>query len=758
MNVAKIARRTFLIGAATVAGGVAVGYYYVRKPYANPLEENLGEGEAAFNPYVKIGQDNTITVITPRAEMGQGVHNTLAALVAEELEVGLDDIEVEHGPGDFAYFNGAMLEEGAPFAFFDESFLAEATRTFMRPIGKVLGLQVTGGSSSMIDAYDKMRQAGCAARHMLVSAAAKQWNISAKEIDTANKFLINTVTGEKLSYGSLATAAARIDLPGELKLKARENWRILGTSPDRVDIPSKVDGSAVYGIDIDLPDMVYATVRISPRFGAEAVNMDDTAALAVKGVEKVVPVQTTTGSGYGVIAENTWAAFKGAEALEIEWGEATYPKSSDALYSAIAKRLDSPADFSMRDDGDVDRAFADAPRDKLLEADYRVPYLAHACMEPMNATARWKDGVLDIWAPTQAPTVLQMTCAGLVGVNSEDVRVHATMLGGGFGRRIEVDFALYAVELAKQTNGRPVKVTWTREEDMRHDTYRPAMMARMRARIDNDGMPVAVDMHLAGQSVIASVLARTFPSVPPSGPDKSLVDGAFNQPYSIDNYKVSGSAVDLPVPVGFWRSVGNSCNAWFHESFIDEIAHMTGKDPLTLRLELMKAHPAALGVLRKVADMSGWGRELPAGRGLGLAHTLSFGTWVAMVVEVAVVDGEIRIENVWAACEIGRALDPENIKAQVMSAAIFGLSSAMGQEITFEDGEVVEGNFDEFDAMRMSQCPAFHIEILETYHKIGGAGEPGTPPSIPALVNAIFSATGKRIRTMPLTSEIDFVA
>ncbi len=756
MGIAKIARRTFLVGAAAFAGGVAIGYYYVSQPYDNPLEGNLAEGETTFNPYISIAPDNTISIYNPRAEMGQGVHTTLAALVAEELDVSLEDVEVKPAMGSFAYYNDAMLAEGGPFPFFDESFMANTMRSAMKPLSKVLGLQVTGGSSSTVDAFEKMREAGCAARHLLLAAAAEKFGVSVDSLETGNKSVTDPSSGKSATYGELAASASKASLPSDMKLKDEADWKILGKSPNRVDIPSKVTGGHIFGVDVDLPDMVYGTVKISPKFGSKAKSADKEAALAVPGVLDIVDIAVSTGSGFGIIAENTWAAFKGAEALEVEWEDATYPADSESMFAKIAEAFEKPADFSLRDDGDVDVAFADAPQEEILEAEYKVPWLAHACMEPMNATAQWKDGVLDIWAPTQAPTILQMTCSSLVGVESEDVRVHTTMLGGGFGRRGEVDFALYAVEMAKKTDGKPIKVTWSREEDTRHDTYRPAMLAKYRARVKSGEVPSALEAHHAGPSIIKSVLDRTFPGFGAGGPDKTLIEGAFDQPYTLANYRVSGHVADLPIPVGFWRSVGNSCNAWFHESFMDEIAEKSGLDPLAMRLELMKDYPAAIGALKKAAEMSNWGRKMPEGKGLGLAHTLSFGTWVAMVIEVTNEDDEIKIDHVWAAAELGKVLDPKIVKAQIMSAAIYGLSSAMGQEITFEEGEVVEGNFDEFDAMRMYQCPEIHVELLQTYHKMGGAGEPGMPPTLPALANAIYQATGNRIRTMPLSGEVDF--
>lgn len=756
MGIAKIARRTFLVGAAVIAGGAAFGYYYVSRPYPNPLEGDLAEGESTFNPFIKIASDNTITIIAPRAEMGQGIRTTLASLVAEELDVTLEEVNVEHGIGAWTYYNEVAIADGGPFTFFDESFMARATSSAMKPLAKVLALQVTGGSSSIRDYYMKLRHSGAAARQMMLQAAANKWNVDATTLKTGARMVTNPATGDTLTYGELAMDATKLDGPDNVVLRDKKDWKLLGKSQARVDLPDKVTGKAIYGIDVELPDMVYGTVKMSPRFGAKAISHDTTAALKVPGVTKIIPLETAAGNGFGIIAENTWAAFKGAEALEVEWEDASYPKSSERLLDTIKAGMDAGKGFSMRDDGDTEISFADAPRDELLEVEYSVPWLAHAAMEPMNATAQFKDGVLEIWSPNQAPTLLQMVCSDLVGVESGDVIVNTPYLGGGFGRRAEVDFTLYAVEMAKETDGKPIKVTWTREEDMTHDTYRPAAICRMRSRFKKGEGPQSVDIHIGSPSIVKSFLGRAFPSISPLGPDRTIVDGVFDQPYKIENYKVSGTPVDFPIPVGFWRSVGYSFNGFFHEGFIDEIAHATELDPLAMRLKLMADYPAATGALQKVAQMSGWDKPRPENTGLGLAFSLSFGSWVAQVVQIRMDGDDVRIENVWAAAEVGTAFDPEIIKAQVMSGIIFGLSSAMGQEITFEEGEVVEDNFDTFDAMRINQCPNIEVEVLETYHKVGGVGEVGTPPSIPALANAIFDATGLRLRDLPLSKGIDF--
>ncbi|PAP99564.1 xanthine dehydrogenase family protein molybdopterin-binding subunit [Mesorhizobium mediterraneum] len=754
-SVGKIARRTFLIGAAAIAGGVAVGYYYYRKPYPNPLEGDLVADEATFNPYVKIGADNTITIVAPRAEMGQGISTTLAAMVAEELDVGLDQVKVEHGPASYAYYNSAILEEGGPFAFFDESMTAEVVRAGMGVVGKFLALQGTGGSASTRDAFLKMRQAGAAARQMLIAAAAQKLDIAAADLETANGSILHKASGKSVTYGAVAATAATMAPPADVRLKDKADWKLLGKPQKRIDMPAKVTGAPIFGIDVTLPDMLYGTIKMSPRFWAKPVKADLSKAGKMPGVIKIVPIETNYGHGFGIIAENTWAAFKAAEAIDAEWADPEYPLDSAAI-SEVLKQALSTKGSVMRDDGDVDTAFADAPREKIVEADYTVPYLAHATMEPMNATARLKDGVLDIWCGNQAPTLVRQLCASVVGIEQDKVNVHTTFMGGGFGRRVEVDYALCAALMAKETAGRPIKVIWTREEDMRHDAYRPAAIGKFQARLGGDGMPVAVDMTIASPSLIASTLRRLFPSISPLGPDKSIVDGAHNQPYTIPNYRVTGVAAPVSIPVGSWRSVGSSINGFFHEGFLDEIAVAGKTDPVELRKKLMAAYPAAVKVVEKVAELAKWGEALPAGKAKGMAFTLSFGSWVGEIVQVADTPAGIRIEKVWIAADVGTALDPGIIEAQLISAAIYGLSAAMAQEISFADGMVEQSNFHDYDAMRISQCPAFEVAILENFHKMGGVGEVGTPPAAPALANAIFALTGKRIRTLPMSREVTF--
>ncbi len=757
-RIATITRRTFLAGAAVIAGGAAFGYYKYKQPFDNPLEGDLAEGESTFNPYVKIGADNTITIIAPRAEMGQGVYTTLAALVAEELDVTLEQIDIEHGPGSAAYYNEAVMRDSAPVPAFEHGLLADSIRSGLTVASKFLAFQVTGGSSSTADAYERMRYAGAMAREMLKAAAAEKLGVAPSSLKTDAGQIMDPASGKVLTYGEVAAAAAKLDPPSDVPLRQKSEWKMLGKPQMRKDMPAKVTGAPVFGIDVDLPDMLYATVRMNPQPGGGMKGFDDTQAKAMRGVKKILRIDSPYGKGVAVVADNTWRAFKAAEAVEIEWEDGSGPRSSDEVGNLLDKALGSGDFFSLRTIGEPDIVFADAPREKIVEAVYDAPFLSHATMEPMNATARFKDGVLDLWAPNQTPPLMALVGSLVAGIEDDKINVHTTFLGGGFGRRLEPDFADYAVRIAMETGGQPVKVTWTREEDVTHGPYRPVARGRYRAVMDDSGLPKAFVGAVASPSVVASTLKRILPGVPAAGPDNTLVHGAFDQPYSIPNYRIDGYKVPIEgIDVASWRSVGNSFNAFMHESFIDELAHAGGKDPLEFRRALMKDYPVALAILDKLADISGWGNALPAGKARGLAFTLSFGTWVGEVVQVADVNGDIRVEKVWCVADPGLVIDPRNFEAQMMSGIIFGLSAGIGQKITFSDGVVEQSNFHDFDAMRMYQCPEIEIITLENSGQLSGAGEPGLPPVAPALANAIFALNGKRVRRMPLNEEVTFV-
>lgn len=742
-RIASITRRAFLLGASVVAGGVVFGYWQYRRPYDNPLKDGLGEGELALTPYIRIDQSG-VTIITPRAEMGQGVHTTLAALVAEELDVAWDAIRVEHGPASKAYYNGAILEEGAGFAPTDTSPMAERMRAFMHVPAKFMGFQITGGSSSVADAYQKMRVAGAAAREVMLEAAARKLDVSKASLKTEDGHVI-AADGARLSYVNLAPLAGDIEPPANPKLKPRSKWRYLGKSMPRVDMVGKSTGTATFAIDVRLPDMLHATVKMNPGLGGSLTSFDDTAARAMPGVKKIVPLD----GGVAVVATNTWYAFQAAEAIRFDWGAAPYPADTEGHFAAVAAAFEGDHDSRMRDDGDVEEALASGD---VISAEYRVPYLAHATMEPLNAAALLKDGKLQVWAGNQAPTQVVVEAQNITGLEEKDITVHTMLMGGGFGRRAEMDFIKHAIHVAKAMEGTLVSVTWSREEDMTHDGYRPLGIGRFRAKVEN-GVPSALDIAVSCPSVIESQMGRLDINIP--GPDATIVQATWDQPYDIPNYRSTGYRAKALLPVSSWRSVGASQNGFYHESAMDEIAHAAGVDPLEMRLKLI-SHGPSRKVLEAVAEMSGWGNTLPAGHGRGIAFVMAFGVPVAEVIEVAYTDGAIRILKAFAAVDVGLALDPRNVEAQVQSGINFGLSAAMTGEITVADGRVEQTNFDTYDGIRIHQAPEIMVRIMENGDRIRGIGEPGTPPAAPALANAIFAATGQRIRELPLSKHIDF--
>lgn len=737
----KIARRTFLIGSVAVAGGVAFGYWQYRKPHPNPLAG--GEG-AALTPYVMIDPQG-VTIIAPRAEMGQGIHSTLAALVAEELELPWDQVRVLHGPASAAYFNAALLEEAVPFLPTDEGWLAETARGAMHVPAKFLGLQLTGGSSSIPDGYEKMRAAGAVARVALIRAASRLTGVPEGQLRAEGGAVV-LPDGTRMPYVGLAAEAAKVDLPAVPPLKPRSDWRLLGKSLPRTDMVAKCTGTAAFSADIRLPGMLFATVRANPHLGSGVRSFDAAGALAVPGVSSVVPVP----NGLAVIASNTWAAFQGAEALSVDWLPPAYPAGSDEIEAEIAASFtEDRRDSRNRDDGDVEAALAGITP---FAAEYSVPFLAHATMEPMAAAAWLHDGRLEVWAGNQLPTQILKIGAEMTGLPRDAVEVHTPFLGGGFGRRAELDFVAQAIAAAKALTPAPVLVTWTREEDTTHDVYRPAAAARVRARLEG-GQIAALDLGLAAPSVTASQMGRL--GFPVAGPDASIVQGAWEAPYALPSFRVTGYRAPDSVPLGFWRSVGASQNAFFLESAVDELAHAAGADPLAFRLDHM-THAPSRAVLEAVAEMSGWGTALPAGRARGVAFCLSFGVPTAEVIEVEQTPAGLRLAGAWAAVDVGTALDPANIEAQVSGGMIYGLSAAMTGRITLAEGRVVETNFPDFDPLRLHQCPPISVRVLEGGGKIRGIGEPGTPPAAPALANAIFALTGVRHRRLPLADAAGF--
>ena len=763
-RVARLTRRRFLLGSAAVAGGVAFGFYRLRDesiPDGVAAAAGGAEGDVVLNPWLVIGPDG-ITVVTPRAEMGQGIHTTLAALVAEELDVPFETVRAVHGPAAAAYANDTVLGAGLPFAGYENGRAHAIAQGAMAFGGKFLGLQITGGSTSTIDAFDRMRTAGAAARETLVAAAAARLDVDAASLAARGGEVV-APDGARLSYASLAADAAKIRPPRNPALKPASEWRLLGRSLPRVDVVAKSTGTARYGIDARLPGMLYGAVRTSPRLGGDMVGFDATAASAMPGVERIVDL----GDGVGVVATSTWRALRAIAAVQIEWGPAPYPADDGALHDRILAAFDAEPDSTLRDEGDVEaemeraRGADDA---SVIEAEYRVPWLAHATMEPMNATAWLRDDAedgeggrrLEIVSGHQAPTSARDRAATLAGLEPDAVTVEVPFLGGGFGRRVESDVTDQAVRLALEVPGRPVKLTWTREQDVRHDFYRPAVVARMRGVAGPDG-PTALSADVSGASVYVQQLTRSVGFAAP-GPDKMLVEGAFDQPYRIDNYRVRGHVPDLKIPVGTWRSVGHSQNGFFHECFLDELIEARGQDPVAVRLALMEGvHAPSRACVEAVAEMAGPAPDAAAGRARGVAFVHSFGSPTAVIVEVSGSDEVgVRLERIWAVIDVGTALDPANIEAQVSGGIVFGLSAAIRGEIGFADGQVVQGNFDDYPILRMDRTPPIEVRVLQGDERMGGVGEPGVPPAAPALANAVSRLLGRRFRRLPLAREVRF--
>ena len=746
-RIGKIVRRTFLFGAVALAGGVAFGWWKYKTPYGNPLEGDLAEGAATLNPYVMIDAKG-VTIVAPRAEMGQGVHTTLAALVAEEMDLDLADVTVIHGPASAAYFNAGLLEEGAPFLPIDQSWLAETVRGAMHVPGKFLGLQLTGGSSSIIDAFDKMRLAGAAARAALVQAAAARLGVAPGTLKTENGAVI-APDGTSLPYTELAAEAAKQSLTGAPEPKPRSAWRLLGKTQPRVDMLAKVTGTAAFTADLRLSGMRFATARTNPGLGAAMTAFDASAAEAMQGVEKIVPVP----GGVVVVATSTWAALQAADAITFTWAAASYPADSAAITKVLNDSfIPDHQDSRNRDDGDVDAALTgDMLTGDVLQAAYSAPYLAHATMEPMTAAALLQDGHLTVWAGNQLPTQILTVGAALTGLPPEAISVETMLMGGGFGRRAEMDIITQAITVAIALPGTPVLLTWSREEDMTHDFYRPAALARFRGKVEG-GVITAFDLSTSSSSVVESQAGRLGYRVP--GPDAAIVQGAADQPYTFANYRVTGYRAPAMLPVGSWRSVGNSQNAFFSESAVDELAHLAAADPLEFRLQHL-THAPSRKVLERVAQMSNWG-STPAGRARGVAFCMSFGVPVAEVIEVENTPDGMRMTGAWAAVDVGVALDPGNIQAQVMGAMVYGLSAAIRGEITLAEGRVQQTTFWDFEPLRMPQVPLIAVEVLENMPRIRGIGEPGTPPAAPALANAIFALTGQRLRDMPFNRTVTF--
>ncbi|CAN7631082.1 molybdopterin-dependent oxidoreductase [Bradyrhizobium sp. LjRoot220] len=746
-RIAKIARRTFLIGSAAIAGGIAFGYYRFRKEPPNPLLKGLEPGEAAITPYVRVDAKG-VTLITPRADKGQGSYSMQAHLLAEELDVDPNAVRIDPGPPSAVYFNSRIMDDGLPFAALDDGFLARSARSGGEVLSRMLGMQITGGSSTVPDGFHKLRMAGAVARETLKEVAAKRSGTSRSQLQTKNGRVI-LPNGKSFAYAELAVEAAQLEPITDVTLRSEQEWRYIGKSMRRIDIVAKSTGTQQYGIDIRLERMLYATVRANPGMGGTIKRYDAFTAEKMRGVKKIVPVT----DGVGVIADNTWRAFQAAAAIKIEWNDPAYPANSPEMWKALegsfAKDMQ---DSRLRNDGDVEKALTAAS--KPIEAEYRTPYVAHAPLEPMNAVVLYTKERIDIWTGTQIPLFLQMHASKLAQLPEDKVYVHVQAIGGSFGARLDDTYALQAIELAVAMQGVPVKMTWGREENMTHEYPRPMQLSRARGTV-RDGKVESMSVDIAGQSVVASWFNRLQSPVPP-GPDPTMVNGVWDQPFAIPNYRVTSYRAKEMVPVSPWRSVGASANGFHHASFLDELIHAAGADPMSELVRLCN-HETSKAVLETLRNISSWkGPRIDSRRARGVALTLSFGVPMAQVIEVSDTAQGIGIDKVYAVCDVGRVLDPINFEAQIQGGIIWGLGHAMNCELTYDKFALVQTNFHMFEGMRFHQAPEIIVKGLQLGNEVRGIGEPPVPPAAPALANAIFALTGKRVRELPLNKSVKF--
>lgn len=742
---ASLTRRAFLIGSAAVAGGVVFGVYQVRKPHANPLLDGLKPGQAALTPWIRIDHE-AVTLITPHTDLGQGAYSVQAALIAEELDIEFGQFHIAPGAPAPAYYNRILGGENARVNAHDTGWQAEAARGAMGGLFKVLGVMVTGGSSSVPDSFDKLREAGAIARETLKLAASRRSGVPVAQLKTAGG-AVHLPDGTVLQYTELAGIAATLDPVREVTLRPPSAWRLIGKPMRRLDIVAKSTGALRYGIDMAVDGMLYAAVKVNPRQGGALKRYEDARARTMRGVTKIVPVT----NGVAVLADNTWRAIQAANAIRCDWGPAPYPAEMAEHWAAVAasftpERLDK----QWRHDGDVDQALAQG---RVIEAEYRAPYLAHAPLEPLNAIVRVADDGVDVWVAHQMPRFVQQKVAAVTGVTPEQVRFHQQYAGGSFGHRLEFENVTLCAEIARQVKGTAVKLTYSREEDFAHDFPRQIGMARGKGVVQ-DGQVHALDLQVATVSSSASQAKRLGQSKPP-GADNQLAAGAWNQPFAVPHFRMRAYQVPELAPTSSWRSVGASTQGFFASAFLDELIHAAGADPLRERLRLCN-DPVARKVLEAVGEMSGWGAKLEPGRGRGLAFVDSFGVPVAEVVEVTLTAQGIRIDKVFVALDVGRVVDPVNFDNQVKGAVVWALGHAMNCETTYADGMARQANFPQFQAMRLDQCPHIEVRGLENAPRVRGVGEPPVPPAAPALAAAIFAATGKRLREMPFNQFVEF--
>ncbi|HVP51150.1 MAG TPA: xanthine dehydrogenase family protein molybdopterin-binding subunit [Terriglobales bacterium] len=698
----ELTRREFLRSGAVGGAGLVIAFYLPAK--AEPKSRGT---KPSFQPnaWLQIDPEDNVTIWVGKSEMGQGVRTSLPMIVAEELDADWTRVRIEPALADTQKY----------------------------------GNQLTGGSTSVRTSWERLRKAGAQARAMLIAAAAQNWGVAPDSCRTENGSVIHELSGRRARYGSLAEAAAKLPVPEKPPLKNPRDFRIIGQSLPRLDIPEKVDGSAGFGIDVRVPGMLFGVVARCPVFGGKVARFDATRAKAVKGVRAVAPIS----SGVAVIADSTWAAMEGRKALDVTWNEGPHAALTSAEISRRFARLAAGPAAVAREEGDAEAALKRAAR--KLEAVYEVPYLAHATMEPMNATAYVRPGSCEVWAPTQFPSMAQQVAGKIAGLPPEKVTVHITLLGGGFGRRAEADYVADAVETSKAV-GAPVQVLWTREDDMQHDVYRPASYHVLRAGLDADGRLIAWT-----HRVVAPSIGGQRGEKLEGGLDTSAVDGAADLPYAIPNLRVDYVMANTAVPTGYWRSVYASQTAFANECFLDEIAAAAGKDPVELRRALLNKAPHHKAVLELVAEKSGWGQALPAGRFRGLAVHGSFHSCVAEVAEVSLAkDGTPQVHRVVCAIDCGLPVNPAGVASQMQSGIVYGLSAALRGKITIDKGRVQQSNFDDYQVLRFNEMPQVEVHIVPSSEAPTGTGEPGLPPIAPAVANAVSAARGQRVRKLPI--------
>jgi isoquinoline 1-oxidoreductase beta subunit len=702
---AGVSRRGFLGVAASVGAGFWLGFTL---PETSRLSAQVGAPDTRLNAWIHIAPDDQITFMIHKSEMGQGTVTSLSQLLAEELDV------------DWAKF-----------------------RTEFPPVDRAFGpMQGVVGSQSIRTGWEPLRQAGATARAMLITAAAQSWGVNAAQCRTESGFVINSASGARLSYGKLADAAAKLPVPSGVRPKDAKQYRYIGKPLKRLDTADKTRGRTQFGIDARLPNMVYAAVARCPVFDGKAMSYDDTRAKAFPGVKQVVKIS----SGVAVVADNTWSAIQASRLLDIKWDEgANAGVNSPAISKAFAERTLQPGKVCTKT-GDIEAGLAGAA--KKLEAIYEAPFLAHAPMEPLNCTADVRPDACHIWASTQMQTTVQAVGLQLTGLRPEQIHVHSMYMGGGFGRRATGDFIADAVEISKAI-GQPVKATYSREDDMQHDRYRPAALARFAGGLDAEGWPVALQTRFACPSIMRSASGRD----PQDGLDRTSSEGLDDLEYDFPHLQVEYHWMETGIPVHFWRAVGYTQNTFFAESFLDELAHAGGKDPVEVRRRLLRKSPRLLGVLNLAAEKAGWGQPLPAGRYRGVAAVFNVGTYSAQVAEISVAQGKVKVHRVVAAVDCGQVVNPAIVQQQIRSAIVYGLTAALKNSITIDKGRVQQANFHQYDVLRIDETPEVEVYIVPSTEAPGGIGEAGVPAIAPAVTNALFAATGKRVRRLPIRPE-----